>query len=97
MRRVRDHINRNLGDPDLSPERIARAQRISVRYLHRLFEGEGTTVGQLIRQRRLEECGRELGRRGGTAPPCPPSPRGGASSARRTSAGPSAPPTASPP
>ncbi|MEU2234945.1 helix-turn-helix domain-containing protein [Streptomyces vietnamensis] len=66
--RVRDHINRNLGDPDLSPERIARAHRISVRYLHRLFEGEGTTVGQLIRQRRLEECGRELARRGRAAP-----------------------------
>ncbi|WP_455678748.1 AraC-like ligand-binding domain-containing protein [Streptomyces atratus] len=66
--RVRDHINRNLGDPDLSPERIARTHRISVRYLHRLFEGEGTTVGQLIRQRRLEECGRELARRGRTAP-----------------------------
>ncbi|MFB7513193.1 helix-turn-helix domain-containing protein [Streptomyces sp. NPDC056144] len=68
VQRVRDHINRNLGDPDLSPERIARAQGISVRYLHRLFEGEGTTVGQLIRQRRLEECGRELARRGRTAP-----------------------------
>ncbi|MFE4619242.1 helix-turn-helix domain-containing protein [Streptomyces sp. NPDC056747] len=66
--RVRDHINRNLGDPDLSPERIARTHRISVRYLHRLFEGEGTTVGRFIRQRRLEECGRELARRGRTAP-----------------------------
>ncbi|MGP4087375.1 AraC-like ligand-binding domain-containing protein [Streptomyces sp. KR55] len=66
--RVRDHINRNLGDPDLSPESIARTHRISVRYLHRLFEGEGTTVGGLIRQRRLEECGRELARRGRTAP-----------------------------
>ncbi|MFF8378513.1 helix-turn-helix domain-containing protein [Streptomyces sp. NPDC015661] len=68
MPRVRDFINRNLGDPDLSPERIAQAHRISVRYLHRLFEGEGTTVGRLIRQRRLEECGRELARRGRTAP-----------------------------
>ncbi|MFI8324383.1 helix-turn-helix domain-containing protein [Streptomyces sp. NPDC085529] len=68
VRRVRDHINRNLGDPDLSPEGIARAHRISVRYLHRLFEGEGTTVSRFIRQRRLEECGRELGRRGGTTP-----------------------------
>ncbi|WP_434404647.1 helix-turn-helix domain-containing protein [Streptomyces sp. NBC_01353] len=68
MRRVRDHINRNLGDPDLSPELIARTHRISVRYLHRLFEGEGTTVGRFIRQRRLEECGRELARRGRTAP-----------------------------
>ncbi|MET8405846.1 helix-turn-helix domain-containing protein [Streptomyces sp900116325] len=66
--RVRDHINQNLGDPDLSPERIARAHRISVRYLHRLFEGEGTTVGRLIQQRRLEECNRELARRGRTAP-----------------------------
>ncbi|WP_413754015.1 helix-turn-helix domain-containing protein [Streptomyces sp. R-74717] len=66
--RVRDHINRNLGDPDLSPESIARTHRISVRYLHRLFEGEGTTVGRLIQQRRLEECGRELSCRGRTAP-----------------------------
>ncbi|MFE7795857.1 helix-turn-helix domain-containing protein [Streptomyces sp. NPDC057460] len=66
--RVRDHINRNLGDPDLSPERIARTHRISVRYLHRLFEGEGTTVGRLIQQRRLEECNRELARRGRTTP-----------------------------
>ena len=66
--RVRDHVNRNLGDPDLSPESIARTHRISVRYLHRLFEGEGTTVGRFIRERRLAECGRELARRGRTAP-----------------------------
>ncbi|GHE72645.1 AraC-like ligand-binding domain-containing protein [Streptomyces spiralis] len=66
--RVRDHINRNLGDPDLSPESIARTHRISVRYLHRLFEGEGITVSRLIQQRRLEECGRELARRGRTVP-----------------------------
>ncbi|MEV1175786.1 helix-turn-helix domain-containing protein [Nonomuraea sp. NPDC049784] len=66
--RVRDHINQNLGDPDLSPESIAQAHRISVRYLHRIFEGEGITVGRLIQQRRLEECGRELARRSRTAP-----------------------------
>nr|WP_322940265.1 helix-turn-helix domain-containing protein [Actinacidiphila paucisporea] len=66
--RVREYINRNLGEPGLSPESIARAHRISVRYLHRLFEGEGTTVGRLVQQRRLEECGRELARRGRTAP-----------------------------
>ncbi|MDT0615791.1 AraC-like ligand-binding domain-containing protein [Streptomyces lancefieldiae] len=65
--RVREHIDRNLGDPGLSPESIAQAHRISVRYLHRLFEGEGITVGRLIQQRRLEECGRELARRGRTA------------------------------
>ncbi|MGW0935599.1 AraC-like ligand-binding domain-containing protein [Streptomyces sp. NPDC002666] len=66
--RVRDHINQNLADPDLSPESIARAHRISIRYLHRLFEGEGITVGRLIQKRRLEECSRELARRGRAAP-----------------------------
>jgi AraC-like DNA-binding protein len=64
--RVRDHIDRNLGDPALSPEAIAQAHRISVRYLHRLFEGEGITIGRLVQQRRLEECARELARHGRT-------------------------------
>ncbi|TXS20420.1 helix-turn-helix domain-containing protein [Streptomyces sp. adm13(2018)] len=68
VRRVRDHVDRNLLDPDLCPARLAAAHGISVRYLHRLFEGEGITVSRLIRQRRLEECGRELARRGRTAP-----------------------------
>ncbi|MER6687029.1 helix-turn-helix domain-containing protein [Streptomyces olivaceoviridis] len=65
---VRDHIDRKLGDPSLSPESIARAHHISVRYLHRLFEGEGITVSRLIQQRRLEACGRELARRGRVTP-----------------------------
>ncbi|WP_189234249.1 AraC-like ligand-binding domain-containing protein [Streptomyces flaveolus] len=66
--RIRKHVDRNLGDPDLSPESIARAFHISIRYLHRLFEGEGITVARLIQQRRLEECSRELARRARTAP-----------------------------
>nr|WP_225811170.1 helix-turn-helix domain-containing protein [Streptomyces spinosus] len=65
---VRAHIDRKLGDPSLSPESIARAHHISVRYLHRLFEGEGITVSRLIQQRRLEACGRELARRGRVTP-----------------------------
>ncbi|MCX4767212.1 helix-turn-helix domain-containing protein [Streptomyces sp. NBC_01275] len=68
VRRVRSHIDRNLGDPDLSPEDIAKTHRISVRYLHRLFEGEGITVARFVQQRRLEECARELARRGRTTP-----------------------------
>lgn len=63
VRSVRAHIDRHLGDPSLSPETIARALRISVRYLHRLFEGEGITVSRLVQRRRLEECARELARR----------------------------------
>ncbi|MEU5084935.1 MULTISPECIES: helix-turn-helix domain-containing protein [Streptomyces] len=66
--RVRDYIDRHLGDADLTPERVAAAHYISVRYLHRLFEGEGTTVGRLILRRRVEECARELSRRGRVSP-----------------------------
>ncbi|GAA4811811.1 helix-turn-helix domain-containing protein [Streptomyces ziwulingensis] len=68
VQRVREHIDRNLGDPALSPETVARAHHISVRYLHRLFEDEGVTVGRLIQRRRLEECAHELARRGRTTP-----------------------------
>ncbi|GAB7106440.1 helix-turn-helix domain-containing protein [Streptomyces phaeofaciens JCM 4814] len=66
--RIRDHIDRRLGDPELSPQSVAAAHHISVRYLHRLFEEEGVTVGRLIRRRRLEECARELSLRGPSAP-----------------------------
>lgn len=68
VQRVREYVGRHLGDPELSPERIADAHHISVRYLHRLFEGEGVTVGRLVQQLRLEACARELARRGRTAP-----------------------------
>ncbi|MFG3108943.1 AraC-like ligand-binding domain-containing protein [Streptomyces tendae] len=68
LSRVREHIERNLGDPDLSPESIAQAHGMSVRYLHRLFEAEQTTVCRLIQRRRLEECSRELARRGRATP-----------------------------
>lgn len=68
VRRVREYIDRHLGDPDLSPERIAHAHHISVRYLHRLFEGEGVTVSRLVQRLRLDACARELARRGRTAP-----------------------------
>ncbi|MEU9420088.1 helix-turn-helix domain-containing protein [Streptomyces sp. NPDC048272] len=68
LRAVREHIDRHLGDPDLSPERIAAAHGISVRYLHRLFETQDITVGRLIHQRRVEQCERELSRRGRVNP-----------------------------
>ncbi|MEU5139437.1 MULTISPECIES: helix-turn-helix domain-containing protein [unclassified Streptomyces] len=66
VQRVREHIEKNLGDPALSPESVAKAHHISVRLLHRLFENEDVTVSRLIRQRRLEECARELARRSRT-------------------------------
>ncbi|MDH6578218.1 helix-turn-helix domain-containing protein [Kitasatospora sp. MAP5-34] len=66
--RVRGYVNDHLSDRDLSPRTIAAYHHISVRYLHRLFEGEGTTVTRWIQQRRLEECSRELARRGRVSP-----------------------------
>jgi AraC-like DNA-binding protein len=65
---VRRYIDQHLGDPDLSAEGIAAAHGISVRYLHRLFEPEGVTVGRLIQRLRVERCERELARRGRVSP-----------------------------
>ncbi|MGX4736176.1 helix-turn-helix domain-containing protein [Kitasatospora griseola] len=62
LTRIRAHIERTLTRPDLSPESVARAHCISVRYLHKLFQQDGTTVGQWIRHRRLEACRQELDR-----------------------------------
>lgn len=61
---IRAHIEAHLRDPALSPARIAEAHGFSLRYLHALFEDEDTTVHRLIQQRRIEECARELLRRG---------------------------------
>jgi len=57
---IHSFIERNLGDAQLSPAAVAAAHHISVRYLHRLFEQQGSTVGSWIRHRRLERCRRDL-------------------------------------
>lgn len=59
---IQTFIDRHLADPDLTPEAIARANHISVRYLHKLFQTDDITVSQWIQRRRLEECRRELAR-----------------------------------
>ncbi|MFF3547575.1 helix-turn-helix domain-containing protein [Streptomyces platensis] len=62
LARVKDHILRHLGDPELSPERIAAAHHVSVRYLHKLFRFEGVTVARWIQRHRLDMCRRDLAR-----------------------------------
>lgn len=57
---VKSYIEANLGNPDLDPTDIARASFISTRYLHKLFESEGMTVGRWIRSARLERCRQDL-------------------------------------
>jgi AraC-like DNA-binding protein len=58
--RIHAFLEQRLGDPGLSPGDVAAAHYISVRYLHRLFETEQTTVADWIRSRRLERCRRDL-------------------------------------
>lgn len=58
--RVIDLIRRSLDDPALSHASVAAACRMSVRSLHRLFEGSGTTVSETIRHQRLEAVRRDL-------------------------------------
>src|SRR5215471_8854346 len=53
-------IDAHLGDADLGPATIAAANHISVRYLHKLFHDEGTSVARWVRERRLDNCRRDL-------------------------------------
>jgi len=66
--RIKSFIMENLADPDLTPESIAGAHHISLRYLHKLFRDEELTVGRLIQRSRLEKCRDELRCRGRSAP-----------------------------
>ena len=58
--RIIDYIEHYLSDCDLGPEAIATRFRISPRYLHMVFGGEGETVSRYIQRRRLEKCARAL-------------------------------------
>lgn len=60
LARIHAFIQRNLGDPGLTPGTIAAAHHISLRYLHKLFHDQGHTVAGWIRERRLERCRRDL-------------------------------------
>lgn len=55
------YIERHLRDPDLNPEAVAEACRVSSRYLRRLFAADGESVSGFILRRRLEEAARQLG------------------------------------
>lgn len=54
--RIRRYIRRNLAASALSPQDIAAACGISLRYLHQLFRAGGTTPGAWIREQRLAQA-----------------------------------------
>ncbi len=58
--RLRHFIQLHLTNPDLGIDMIATSNRISVRYLHWVFSGSGSTVAEYITRQRLEACRRDL-------------------------------------
>jgi AraC-like DNA-binding protein len=58
--RIRSHVARHLGDPQLSIDGIARALNCSKRHLYNAFGGDGETLAGYILRQRLEGCIREL-------------------------------------
>lgn len=53
-------IEAHIPDPGLGPERVAHAVHVSVRRLHQVFETTGLSVGEHIRQERLNGARRDL-------------------------------------
>jgi AraC-like DNA-binding protein len=58
--RLQAFIQRRLRDPALTPEKAAQAQRISIRYLHAIFQMHGMTFGRELMHARLQEARRLL-------------------------------------
>jgi AraC family transcriptional regulator, positive regulator of tynA and feaB len=58
--RIMNYIEAHLGDPDLTPMRVAQACKMTPRYLHHLFSNQLETVARYILRRRLEECSRAM-------------------------------------
>ncbi|WP_411152567.1 helix-turn-helix domain-containing protein [Streptomyces sp. A30] len=59
-RRILAYMGERLADPDLGPEQVADAHRISRRYLYKLLAEQGYTVSGWIRDQRLARCRRDL-------------------------------------
>ncbi len=59
-RRITNHIEAHLDDPELSIDAIAAAIGRSRRYLHKAFDREPETLSEMIWRLRLEHCARNL-------------------------------------
>lgn len=60
LARIKAYIAEHLHERRLGPATIAAALHLSTRYVHAVFEGEGTTVGGYIRRCRLTACRESL-------------------------------------
>jgi AraC family transcriptional activator of tynA and feaB len=57
---IKRHIADNLWDPELSPQSVAEAENISLRYLYLLFQHEEQPIARWIQNCRLDRCKAEL-------------------------------------
>jgi AraC-like DNA-binding protein len=60
LRAIMIDIRAHLGDGDLSVADVAQRQRVSPRYVHKLFENEGFTFSSFVRDQRLVRAHRLL-------------------------------------
>lgn len=60
LARIERYLRDNLSDPTLRPDLVAGACGISVRYLHGLCKESGVSIGDRIRELRLEACRAQL-------------------------------------
>jgi len=58
--RICQSVDQQLGDAELSLTRVTDQQRVSSRYLQKLFEDAGTSFTSYLRDRRLERCRHDL-------------------------------------
>lgn len=58
--RICQSIDQQLGDADLTLAQITEQQRVSTRYLQKLFEDAGMSFSTYLRDRRLERCRSDL-------------------------------------
>lgn len=60
LARIEAFVHRHIDDPDLGPDGVAAGCGISVRYLHELLRDTNTTLGQWIRDQRLQAAQEDL-------------------------------------
>ena len=60
LARIEAFVNCHIDDPGLGPDSVAAGCGISVRYLHELLRETNTTLGQWIRDRRLQAAHEDL-------------------------------------
>ena len=58
--RIRAYVEAHLHEPDLNPDKVAAAVRMSSRYINQLLQAEETSLSRFIWQRRLQRVSRLL-------------------------------------